>query len=377
MELLATSEQGAALVRLTPGGFAHRVPDGFRYICPEAWGGDVLAPAATIPLGPTVIASDSLSVVGLTGRVTPHPIQSGVGVVVASHRDAAFGVFKHDGKVELRRVTATTNELVRMLDQPFGALAAHADELLLLGWLDNTLVLQRVSLAGELLGDLTWLMPSPVAYARLRVAGSQVYVVVWGRSAPWVTLGRITERGYERLREAGIDVAGPVSGATGTLVAVDSTLQTLETGVVVETPGNRVTCLGERDGQVYACAHSDLLRVDASGLGAPLFDIGSLVAPDYQGLSDLARADCTTRWLDLKNDLALARAASGVDDAGASAADAAIADADVPSSGSPDAGGCSASAKSSQRPYVLAVMLFVLLFLVRRRRDERSSTAAS
>lgn len=382
-ELLATSEQGATLVRLTPGGFAHRVPDGFRYVCPEAWGGDVLAPAATIPRGPTLVASDSLSVVGLDGRVTPHSIQSGAGIVLAGHRDAVFVIFKHDGKVELRRVTGTTNDLVRVLEQPVSALAAGANELSLLRWLDNTLVLQRVSLAGELLGEVTWLSPNPVAYARLRPAGNQLYVVVWGRSAPWVTLGRISERGYERLREAGIDVAGPVSIATGTLVAIDSALQNLETGAVVDTPGGRVTCLGERDGLLYTCANGDLHRVDASGLGAPLFDISSLVAPDYQGLSDVARADCTTRWLDLQNDVALARAASAVHDGGVSQADAALAkpgattaDAGEPTVAEPDARGCSAAPGMGQHAYLPSLLLFVLCGAGRWRRQRWSSTAS-
>ena len=40
------------------------------------------------------------------------------------------------------------------------------------------------------------------------------------RMAPWVTLGRVTERGYEPLREASSDIAGPVALSTGTLVAL-------------------------------------------------------------------------------------------------------------------------------------------------------------
>jgi MYXO-CTERM domain-containing protein len=367
-ELLAKTEQGAALVRLTPGGFAHRVADGFRFICPEAWGGDVLAPLASISLGPTIVASDSLSIVEQDGRVALHPVQSGAGIVAASHRDAVFVIFKHEGKVELRRVTGTTNELVRLLDQPFGALVASVDELSLLRWLDNTLVLQKLSLTGEPLGSVTWTMKSPVAYARLRLAGSQLYVVVWGRSAPWVSLGRLTAQGYEPLREASTDVAGPVSLATGTLVAIDGVLQSLETGALVDTLGYRATCLGERDGLAYACAHSDLLRVDASGLGAPLFEVASLRAPDAQALSEVARADCTTRWLDLQNDIAVARAASAPHDAGASAPDAATADASTPLARASDTGGCSTSRGTSPRPYALGLALVAWCAAHRRRR---------
>jgi hypothetical protein len=142
-----------------------------------------------------------------------------------------------------------------------------------------------------------------------------------------------------------------------------------------------VACLGERDGDVYACTNSDLRRVDASGLGAPLFDIGSLVAPDYQGLAEVARADCTTRWLDVQNDVALARAASTVD-GGVRAADAAIAtpgvtaaDAGGPSVVVPDAGGCSAAPGTPQQVFLPSVVLFVSCAARRRRRHGVRATA--
>lgn len=371
-ELLADSDQSATLVRLLPAGLALRVPEGFRYICPEAWGGDALAPAAAAPQGPAIIASDSLSIVGQDGRISPHAVQSGSGVVATRSRDAVFVVFKHEGRIELRRVTGTTNELVRVLEQPFGALIAGQDELSLLRWTDATLVLQKVSHAGALLGSLTWTMPSAIAYARFRMAGNQLYVVVWGRSAPWVTLGRISDQGYVPISEASVDIAGPASLGTGTLVAVDGTLQSLETGSTVDTQTQRITCLGERAGQAYACALSDLFRVGADGLGTSLFDIGALVAPSYEGLSEVARADCSTRWLEVQNDLALARAIDPVNDAGVTLpdetiADATIGDGSVTSASGANARGCSAASAAPLSSSSVVVLALALSALGRRR----------
>jgi hypothetical protein len=304
-ELLAAGDGEASLVRLTPGGLALRVPGGFRFVCPEAWGGDVLAPAASIPRGPTLVASDTLFVIEQDGSVSPHPVQSGSGGALASHPDAVFGLFAHDGRYELRRVTGSTNELVRVLDHPFGALAARADEVVLLRWFEDTLELQKISLDGTSLGSVTWSVPNGVAYARVTAAAEQLYVTVWGRARPWVTLGRVNERGYEPLREASVDIAGP---SASTWVLLDGTLQRLDTGAGLDTLGRRISCLGDANGLVYACSEGDLYRLEESGLGAPLFELGSLLAPTYDGLAEPARASCSTRWLDLRADVAAAQA---------------------------------------------------------------------
>jgi len=367
-ELLAHSAGSATLVRLAPGGLAYRVPDGFRFVCPEAWGGDVLAPAAAIPAGRALIASDALFVVEQDGRVSPHPIQAGSGVVVTNNRDAAFGVFKHEGRYELRRVTEGTNDLVRVLEQPFGALVASDREVSLLRWLDSTLVLQRMSLTGELRESLTWTVPNAVAYARLRTAGDSLYVLVWGRSAPWVTLGRVTARGYEPMREASSDIAGPVALAVDppdTLVALDGTIERLEGGTSVDAHGNRATCLGTNDAQPYACVHGDLLRVDPGGLGAPLFELSALREPDYQTLPAALRMDCSTRWLDLRDHVASLLSSGSAADAGV--ADAATPDAATLTPGAGRHSGCSLGA-SSGRPGPLLLYALMLFFAAARSR---------
>ncbi|MET0283467.1 MAG: hypothetical protein ABW352_03330 [Polyangiales bacterium] len=286
-ELLALDARGAALVRLTPGGFAHRSGDGFRFVCPESWGGYVLAPAAAPSFGPALVASDELFVVGQDGRVARHPVQSGLGFAAASQRDAVLVVFQDEGRWELRRVTASSNELVRTLAQPVDALAGDGSTL---RFEDRELTVET----GQ--RTITWTAPSYVASAQLRIAAAQLHVVTHGRSAPWVTLGRILDGAYEPLLEASVDIAGPA----GNLVAVDGKLRTLS-GTPIET-AERVTCLGEVDGTLYACSRGDLFRVDERGLGDPLFTVAGLQDPDYSTLTETARADCTTRWVDLRDD---------------------------------------------------------------------------
>src|SRR4051812_2857246 len=60
--LLAHEAGRATLVRLTRG-LAHRAADGFHFVCPETWGGDVTAPVAGLPDGHAAVASDHLYIV--------------------------------------------------------------------------------------------------------------------------------------------------------------------------------------------------------------------------------------------------------------------------------------------------------------------------
>jgi hypothetical protein len=367
-ELLAVEEQQASLVRLTTGGLAQRVTEGFRFVCPEAWGGDVLAPAAAIPLGPTVLGSDTLFVLEADGRLAAHPVQSGTARVLVSQRDAVFGLFQQGEQTALRRVTPSENDLIRNLDRPFGALAALDEELVLLHWLDKALVLERVAPTGELLGSVSMTLPNAVAYARLRVAAGRLYVVVWGRSAPWVTLGRITDGTYEPLREAGVDIAGPVATTDGSLVAVDGVLLRLDDGAPVDTGGERITCLGESAGEPYACAHGDLLRVAADGLGAQLFELGSLRAPAVLTLSPVAQDDCSRRWLDLQAD-----APGGSLDGGVMIPDAGPSAADTATAAAPSASGCSVGLpRCASSCCTLAWLFFAYALLLRRVRSRHA-----
>jgi hypothetical protein len=332
-----------------------------------------------------VIASERLYIVEPDGHVALHPEQVGEGVALASNREALFGIFKRDGQRELRRITQGESELVRSLDDPFGALVATDSELALLSWAEKALVLQRFSLSGKLAERVTFGAPSAVAYAELRRAADQLYVVIWGNAAPWVTLGRMTaQHGYEKLAEAGSEIAGPLALGGGTYVARDGAFAALEEGSARIGGSEYVTCLGSYAGLSYACVHGDLMRVDQHGLGAPLFELGQLHEPNYQGLPAPAQRDCMARWLDLREHLANAPAAnaendSAAPDPGPSAArvsDAAVRRDDsepMPAHAQP---GCALGPRSARPRWLNAIALAVLFARCCRRRALRAARSS-
>jgi hypothetical protein len=348
---------GPSWVRLTRG-LAQRAPAGFRFVCPEAWDGNIIAPIAAIPGGPLVVASESLFLIAPDGQVAPHPSELGAGVALANNRDALFGLFKRAGQYELQRVSQSASELVRLLEEPFDALAASDSQLFLLGSRQRTLWLQMLSLTGELGERVTWNAPHDVAYAELRLAHEQLYVVVWGRSAPWVTLGRVTPQGYEPLREANTDIAGPIALGEDALLALDGRVETLREGAPLAGLESYVTCLGSEHGQAYACAHNDVLRVDQDGLGAALFEVAALQVPDYEALAPRVRPDCVTRWLDVEEHVAMLAESDSVGASGA--ADAGPSAAAQPSPSSAKPGGCAIGVGGEHARWLGATFVLVL-----------------
>ncbi len=68
-ELVAHQGSDVSLVRLTRG-FASAGADGMRFLCPESFGSNLLAPAAALAQGPMLVAGDSLFAVQPDGGVT-------------------------------------------------------------------------------------------------------------------------------------------------------------------------------------------------------------------------------------------------------------------------------------------------------------------
>jgi hypothetical protein len=316
VSLLGLSADRASLVRLTHG-LAYRSDEGFRFLCPEAWGGDVSAPIAAIPGGPIVIAGEQLYLLAPTGELTRHPSDVGQASALSANAEALFGLFRRDGHDELRRITETTSELVASLDQRFSALSARDGELALLRFFNNVLVVQRLSPSGALREPESWSMPSQVSSAELRRDGEQLYVVVGGSAEPWFTLGRLGASGFQPLSEAQSSFAGPLSFAGSTLLARDGTLALLADGAAWSESADAVSCLDSLLGQPFACVRDGLVRVAEDGLGEPLFTFAELRAPDYEALPEPQRADCKSRFSDLSQHLASADLWQEPGDAGA------------------------------------------------------------
>ena len=341
--MLTVADEQATLLRLTRG-LAVRVEEGFRYVCPERWGGDATAPVAALPGGPAWVAGPELLLVEGDGSARSYAPELGQAIALASGDQAAFGIFQPAGRYELWRLTPEAPKLVAVLDDRFETLVAHDDEVALLGWNAGGLVVQRMSLAGEVLARSTWETPSVVAYAELRSAAGTLFVVSHGSTEPWVSLARIDEDDFVILREAGSTILGPVEVQGRRLLAVDGTLGWLEDASAIE-PRGYVTCLGQVGAVSYLCVDGTMVQIVDAGLQTvPLFEPGRLLEPEYELLAEGARVDCARRWQDLKADLPPSTAV-GARDAGGlgqEVVDASTGEATAPTG---RASGCTSSAK--------------------------------
>ncbi|HEX6245851.1 MAG TPA: hypothetical protein VFZ61_33230, partial [Polyangiales bacterium] len=372
--VLAEDTQGVQVVRLSQG-LAHRSGDGFRFVCPEAWGGDVGAGAATLPDGAALIGGEALFLIEPDGRVAPHPEELGVVLALASGGGAAFGLFQQGPHTELRRIERATTQLLRTFDEPFQLLAASGELLAVLRFSQRTLVVQSLAPDGALRERVSWDAPSSVAQAALRAEADQLYVLIWGKSAPWVTLGRLGAASHEQLAEAQSAISGPLTLAETSLIARDGTLEELRPSVALSARGQHVTCVDRLGELAYACIDGGLARVDAHGLGAPLFELSSLREPDYQLLHPARRGPCMLRWLDLQ--LHMREAAAHKDETELDAGAPPAAGADGGTFLEEEVGGCAVGGSASGAARHVGLLALALLGGVTWRSRRRAQQIAS
>jgi hypothetical protein len=387
LAVLVLDEEGPRSVRLSEG-LAQRTREGFRFVCAEAWGGDVFAPTSTLPSGEVIVAGSELVLVDSAGRATPHPERVGTALALARTQDALYGLFLDNARRELRRIEATGTELLYSSDEPFTLLAARTDSISLMHFAQHTAVVQHLSPQGEVRERVTWWAQSAFAYAELRATGDQLYVLAWGNTRPWVTLGRVTMQAYEPLREARSTIAGPLALPGATLVAIDGILEPLEAGAgELVQGGGAVNCLDSVEGRAYACVSEGLKELDVEGVGKPLFRLAALRDPDYELMPASLRADCAFRWRDVREHVAMLPGAADFDDAGV-ATTASTDGEDASSGGEEDAGttetaavntvpACAlrAAAKSGadRQPLLLTFAALALLRVLRLRLSGSSS----
>lgn len=368
MQLLGWENGAATLVRTTRG-LAHRSGDGFRFMCPEATGGDVTAPTGAIPGGPAVVASDRLFLVYADGRTALHPTHRGAGLVLAHNHAALFGLFTNRDKTELRRITELDSELIASFDEPFSALAVSDTALFIARFVDADVELQELSIAGEPSARMAWRASSAVYSLELRCVGEETYILTYGSAKPWVTLATLAASGPRTLHEANVSIVGPVAVADETLVAIDGALQTLDGSRLVS---NDVTCLDAFRDQPYGCSAGELRALDERGLAEPSFALRSLREPDDSSLTGFDRELCAQRWLDLQEHIAELAAA----DAGATVSDSADAAVELETTnGTPR--GCSVGPKRPSTTWCWLLMASLVLGAWRSsRRSRRASPSA-
>jgi hypothetical protein len=110
---------------------------------------------------------------------------------------------------------------------------------------------------------------------------------------------------FGKIAEGLSSIAGPLSVGAKTLLAVDGQLSELTNGSATPlTESAYVLCLEESAGLAYACKPDGIARVSDQGLGAALFKLAWLVAPNLSQLAPGKPHDrCDYQWQDMRFDL--------------------------------------------------------------------------
>lgn len=349
LSVVSGDERSARIVRLNEG-FARSTAEGFRYVCPALFGEDTVVPAGAIPGGPAIVgASTGLFVMRQDGSVMRHPDARAAGRVLALSSAAAglFALRQAGDLYELLRVYEDRVEVLWNGLEPFYELAAADDFLHLVRLEAGRLHELKLSFDGEVRFAGETEVPESAAAVLARASGSAGYVVLL-TSGLDAELGRV-DQGSWRSLATGRAFAGPIATAEGSaFVAVDGELAAFD-GEQPRPVGEpaRVTCLRAHGALRYACSDGGLHVLGPAGLGAELFALDQLLAPDLTTVPAEQRARCELQWqrfeIDLRSIGIEPRAASERDagpDGGSSAMpdSGATADAGAQPSGARDAG---------------------------------------
>ena len=309
--VLSYDADGPRAVSLSAGVALRRSAQRYQFVCPSAWGDQFAAPVAALADGTIVVgATSGLMLLGHDGALRPHPHPAAVGR--SSHVvRSARGVFT-------LRPTPDGSELLAVDAQQVRVLWRDTNSLYSLAALDDKLVLVRQS--GRSLEQVTIAAADgaelerqvaavdlPVDYVFARADAGAAYALVVFRNAS-VALGSLHMNVFTQLAIGELSIAGPLSIASGTLLALDGKLTQLVGGQSTPLADDHyVVCLGQYDAVSYACDAEGIARLSGSALAEPLFRFSWLSAPDLERVpAGDARMRCSAQWQDLRVDLELA-----------------------------------------------------------------------
>jgi hypothetical protein len=366
LSIVAEGPTGPDVVRLTDGLARRTSAEDFRYVCPAAWGDELVLPVASIPSdGPVVIAgSRGLFLLDDGGVVSVHPDPLAAAGPVTDFvvlGGELFALRSASGTSELLAVDA---ERVRVLfSEPgsWSSIAATRDTIGIQRLREGKLEQLRLTDEGTLVGRDSAPAPQNPLLVLARATSRALYSVV--ATAQGRELGQIDHDQWRQLETAASSIAGPVELESGEpFIALDTELFRLpEPRVALE--GMPVNCLGRLGGRAYACTREGLAALEASGVGDAIFQLSSLLPPDVQALPESQRETCQIQWEHFRFDLLalgvklveappLAAGSGGKAGSGAGAsAPTAGAKARAPGAASPAAeGGCSWRQARSHAP---------------------------
>jgi len=316
--IVSADDVGPRVVRLTRG-LAQRQPSGeLRYVCAALWDGSDGLPAYGLPgQAVLVLGSSGLFVLSDDGRVARHPDPAAIGATldVTALGDTLFVLRKQAGGSEIVQVTPEHIEHVWSDDTLWTSLTAGDDFLALAGLheTDDTTELSVVRLTpqGKVLERVREpnAPTAPVTRSVIaRAVGRELYLVITsdeGRQLVQLVTGELVA-----TRAANNAIAGPVQTRSGQAwVALDSVLQPLRptepnaTQLTAATQHSAISCMGRYGDRSYVCTHDGIDALEASDVGAPLFELSQLTAPSLVGLPPSVADACDLQWQDFRFDL--------------------------------------------------------------------------
>jgi hypothetical protein len=301
------------LVRLSEG-MALRANGHARYLCPALFDSEDETPrAAALPTGPTLVASRAGAYLLLAdGTVEPHPDAALRGDVIRALEAGPSGVYalrSTESGAELLALDAERAEVLASLPADFSSLAVEDSGLLVAGLSPSARVLQRGFGADgaareEWSAEAAASLDAVAVFARL--ADGQPYLLVAAANALGSELARLDDAGgYQVVQRAGGAISGPIAVDARTWLAFDGQLAELrDDGEVARADdAGLVTCVGRAGALRYACTGTELVRLEASGLGERLFGLDEIEPPDLSGLADELAERCELQWLRFRVDL--------------------------------------------------------------------------
>jgi hypothetical protein len=282
-------------------GLALREGSAWRFVCSQIYGGTGQDLAASLPGGGAAIATPTgIVIMKRDGTVAPHPDpESQRGVVTAFARSA--------GKLYALRMRPdlVANDLIEITDRTVHVLwtdtrywndiAVGASSLALVRFAQDTIEALRLSFNGEVLSDQTATVLDPQEATVRVIADVPYYTVKTQRST---SLGRFDQNMWHVVLDTGNSIAGPLALPDGTvLVAKEGQLSTFANDMA--TPLNEtdfVIGLNQLEDHPYACTRTGVRDLSSSALGAQLFGLSELLAPDACLAPEALRSDCELEW---------------------------------------------------------------------------------
>lgn len=296
---------GPKVIRLT-GGYARRVDSSrYQFLCPAAWGDDVVLPAAAIPDGPVVIAAGrGLHLVDAAGLVTRHPDPMAASPATDFARlGGKLYVLRTSGaNSEVLEVDATRVRLVFTDPGSWTSIAATSSSMGLQRLTDTHIEQVRITADGTVLGRESAPSPKDPILVTARATTQELYSVV--ATAVGRELGQVVGDEWKRIELASSSIAGPVEVPNGdSFIAVDSALVRLPEPQVLLEGMPPVSCLGRLGDNAYACTRDGVSALAPAGVGEPIFELSSMSPPDLTTVAIEQQSLCTSQWEHFRFDL--------------------------------------------------------------------------